>query len=57
MRVCAEEEYDDKSAQYEVALAIAARKSGFLKQELRRSLYWDFRVWMKQEGLPKPSRK
>lgn len=55
--VCAKPERADKSAKYQAALTFAARIAGVRERELELALERDFRVWMKQEGLPKPSRK
>jgi hypothetical protein len=55
--VCAQVEHEEKSAKYRAALKMAARMAGYSEYELRSALAHDFYIWMRQEGLPKPSRK
>jgi hypothetical protein len=59
LRLCAKEgvEKAEKAAKYQAALTRAARISGNTEHDLEDAVRHDFHVWMKQEGLPKPSRK
>lgn len=57
LRVCTKAEEAEKSAAYQAALRLAAQISGKSEHELKEALLHDFYVWMRQEGLPKPSRK
>ena len=57
LRVCADAEHAAKSAKYQAALRAAARVAKLSEHALKDALVHDFYVWMRQERLPKPSRK
>jgi hypothetical protein len=57
LRVCADAEHKEKTAKYQAALTAAARVARLTEHALKDALVHDFYIWMKQESLPKPSRK
>jgi metal-dependent amidase/aminoacylase/carboxypeptidase family protein len=57
LRACDRELKERMRARYEQALAEACRLTGVTAERLEQVLAPDFRVWMRQQGLPRPGHR
>lgn len=56
-RTCDDALSETMRARYEEALADASRRTGVAGGRLEQVVASDFRIWTRQQGLPRPGRR